>query len=300
MPQRKTFLLVPPAGSRVRAVRVRLRWVVISLLVLAAGFYGYRIPVSSYSLEWIEYTRKKNLAEQNNQLAQQVLSLRKHMQELNMQMKELTGQRGSVEQLTLLSSDAGKAPSQKKAAASVMPLNDMYELVNGSLALFERFAKTGKNNVSMFDSIPVLLPVGGEAVVTAGFGPQRDPFDGSVKSHQGLDFAGVHGLAVLVTADGTVSRIEHDRKWGNRITVAHARGYTTVYAHVGTVKTVSGKRVKRGECIGAIGVSGVTTGPHLHYEIRKDSTPVNPEELFYPDLKHSISFAAVRPSAFRE
>ena len=77
-------------------------------------------------------------------------------------------------------------------------------------------------------------------------------------------------------------RVEKDAVWGNRIVIAHADSISTVYAHLGTVSTASGRTVKRGEVIGTIGYSGLTTGPHVHYEILKNGVAVDPESFFYP------------------
>jgi murein DD-endopeptidase MepM/ murein hydrolase activator NlpD len=121
-----------------------------------------------------------------------------------------------------------------------------------------------------------------DAIVALGFGKTRDPFTGRDKQHQGLDFAASAGTPVVATAAGKVTLAENNTLWGNRIIIAHADSISTVYAHLGAIRTARGRLVKRGETIRTIGFSGLTTGPHVHYEIRRNGVPVDPAMFLYP------------------
>ncbi len=109
------------------------------------------------------------------------------------------------------------------------------------------------------------------APVTAQFGVPRSGGD-----HQGIDLAAPKGSAVRVTADGEVVFAGRDGRYGRTVVVDHGGGYATRYAHLKKVETKPGKRVRRGDLIGRVGSSGRASGPHLHYEVILNGTPVNP------------------------
>ncbi len=136
----------------------------------------------------------------------------------------------------------------------------------------------------MFDdprAIPSIWPVRGR--ITAGFGERMDPFSGEEAFHPGIDIADPYGTDVVATGDGLVIEAEPDAGYGRSILIDHGDGITTRYAHLSKIFVVVGEQVKQGEIIGAIGMSGRTTGPHLHYEVRIHGTPVNPAR-FLPGI----------------
>lgn len=129
------------------------------------------------------------------------------------------------------------------------------------------------------DAIPSLWPVHGR--VTAGFGERMDPFSGEPAFHPGIDIADPYGTDVVATGDGLVIEAEPDAGYGRSILIDHGDGITTRYAHLSKIFVVVGEQVKQGEIIGAIGMSGRTTGPHLHYEVRIHGIPVNPARFLH-------------------
>ncbi len=112
----------------------------------------------------------------------------------------------------------------------------------------------------------------------SGFGMRRDPFNPNVwQMHYGIDFAAPTGTPIFATGNGVVARIEHKANgYGLNVVVDHGFGYKTLYAHMSSIATTVGKKVKRGEIIGFVGSTGHSTAPHLHYEIFKNDTRVNP------------------------
>ena len=94
--------------------------------------------------------------------------------------------------------------------------------------------------------------------------------------HEGMDISNRVGTPVITPADGIISDIGNDWVLGKIIVISHRFGMTTRYAHLNKVLVRVGQKVRRGEKIAAIGMSGKTTGPHLHYEVRLDGIPVNP------------------------
>lgn len=123
-------------------------------------------------------------------------------------------------------------------------------------------------------TVPSIWPVRGS--VTAGFGERIDPLNGEGAFHSGMDIAAPTGTDVIASADGMVLSAGPESGYGNAILLDHGNGLTTKYGHLSKVYVVVGQDVKRGQVIGAVGSTGRTTGPHLHYEVHIQDTPVNP------------------------
>lgn len=121
---------------------------------------------------------------------------------------------------------------------------------------------------------PSLWPVIGH--ITDGFGARLDPFSGEGAFHTGVDVASDYGAPVHVTADGVVTIAGSRAGYGRVVIVDHGFGITTWYAHLSAFAAIAGSRVKRGQVVGYTGISGRSTGPHVHYEVRLNNAPVNP------------------------
>jgi murein DD-endopeptidase MepM/ murein hydrolase activator NlpD len=121
---------------------------------------------------------------------------------------------------------------------------------------------------------PAIWPVLGH--ITDSFGERLDPFSGEGAFHTGVDVATDYGVPVHSTADGIVTIAENHAGYGRLVVIDHGFGITTWYAHLSSFSAISGARVKRGEVVGYTGISGRSTGPHVHYEVRVNNAPVNP------------------------
>jgi len=112
--------------------------------------------------------------------------------------------------------------------------------------------------------------------ITSPFGWRSNPFGGSPEFHQGLDIAAPTGTTVTAAAGGTVIMAQWYGGYGNYILIDHGGGYSTGYGHLSAIYVSNGQSVKRGQAIGAVGSTGASTGPHLHFEVRIDGKPVDP------------------------
>jgi len=112
--------------------------------------------------------------------------------------------------------------------------------------------------------------------ITSPFGWRSNPFGGSPEFHQGLDIAAPTGTTVTAAAGGTVIMAQWYGGYGNYILIDHGGGYSTGYGHLSAIYVSNGQNVKRGQAIGAVGSTGASTGPHLHFEVRIDGKPVDP------------------------
>lgn len=126
-------------------------------------------------------------------------------------------------------------------------------------------------------------PVDG-ARLTSGFGMRRHPILGYSRRHAGLDFAAPTGTPIFAAADGTVASARYERGYGRTVRLRHPGGVETVYAHMSrfTRGLRAGARVRQGAVIGAVGSTGMSTGPHLHYEIRIGGVAKNPARVALP------------------
>jgi murein DD-endopeptidase MepM/ murein hydrolase activator NlpD len=121
---------------------------------------------------------------------------------------------------------------------------------------------------------PTLWPVIGR--ITGTFGERLDPFSGEGAFHTGVDLSSQYGDGVRAAADGVVTHATLHAGYGRLVIVDHGFGVATWYGHLSSFTAATGMRVKRGDLIGYVGVSGRTTGPHVHYEVRINGAPVNP------------------------
>lgn len=123
--------------------------------------------------------------------------------------------------------------------------------------------------------IPQVLPASLE-FISSGFGYRADPFTGGGAFHAGLDFKGPIGAPIYAAAKGVVSFAGVKAGYGNCIEVSHGNGLMTRYAHMSRFVARLGQQVSAGDVIGAIGSTGRSTGPHLHFEVRMNDQPLNP------------------------
>ncbi|MDP3259011.1 MAG: M23 family metallopeptidase, partial [Thermodesulfovibrionales bacterium] len=129
----------------------------------------------------------------------------------------------------------------------------------------------------LFMATPKGWPLTGN--VTSSYGKRKHPKSGEEDFHNGIDVSAPPGNPVTVTADGIVSFSGWNGGSGNLVVVEHGFGYSTFYAHSKMNAVKVGQRVKKGDVIAYVGSTGNTTGPHLHYEVWKNGSPVNPKSF---------------------
>ena len=120
--------------------------------------------------------------------------------------------------------------------------------------------------------------------MASGYGNRIDPIYGTVRYHAGMDFSAAVGTDIYATGDGTVEDAGWESGYGNCVVIDHGYGYKTRYAHMSRIGVRRGEKVIRGQVIGAVGNTGKSTGPHLHYEVIVKGRTVNPVNYYYMDL----------------
>lgn len=135
-----------------------------------------------------------------------------------------------------------------------------------------------QKQLTWLEYMPTGMPVDGKLQFASRFGFRLDPFTRLPARHEGIDFNAPPGTPILATGSGVVARVLHDSQYGKMVDIDHGNGYVTRYAHAEATFVKVGQVVKRGERIAAIGSTGRSTGPHLHYEIHRNG-PLNPERF---------------------
>jgi hypothetical protein len=139
----------------------------------------------------------------------------------------------------------------------------------------------------MLASIPSIQPVANEDLTNTagGFGWRIHPIHKISKFHAGMDFTAKTGTPIYATGDGKVVFAEYATNgYGMHVVIDHGYDYQTLYAHMSKLQVKKGQQVKRGDVIGLIGNTGLSAGPHLHYEVHKGGEPVDPVNFFFNDL----------------
>ncbi len=130
-------------------------------------------------------------------------------------------------------------------------------------------------HVDLLESTPSILPTSGR--LTSGFSYARlHPIHHRELSHQGMDLSAPRGTPILAAANGRVTRAGRRAGYGLVVELDHGYGYSTLYGHASQILVRPGQRVERGDVIAQVGSTGITTSPHLHYEVRVGERPVNP------------------------
>lgn len=162
-----------------------------------------------------------------------------------------------------------------------------------------RFGRLGRSLARMnalergLEGIPQVMPVD-RLMISSGFGVRHDPFDGSAAMHSGLDFRGPTGAPIHAAAAGKVIFVGNRAGYGNLVEISHGNGLTTRYAHMSKFNARRGQKVEAGDVIGAIGSTGRSTGPHLHFEVRINNRAVNPRP-FLEAAPHVLEEARASP-----
>jgi len=258
------------------------------------GMFTITGMAGSYGRMLMKVARFNQLRTEKDALKQRANTLEQVAKEKELQAASLSSLAGEVSQLYGLKSqpiiESAAAPSTDQQFAR--SLDRFHELRNSAMNgtpinLF------GLNRGESFAdwlnlaASPSLWPVEGR--VTGSFGERIDPFNGEGAFHNGVDISTGYGEPVRAPADGTVAYADTMNGYGRVIILEHSHGISTRYGHLSGFAVTEGQVLRRGEVLGYVGRSGRSTGPHLHYEVRINDTPVNPHRYLRTTTHSSIS-----------
>ncbi len=159
------------------------------------------------------------------------------------------------------------------------------QLYAQSKSFDEIIGLVNKNN-EMLSHLPAIMPINNKDLTrtASGWGWRIHPIYKIKKFHEGMDFSAPIGTEIYATGDGTVSTVETSYSgYGKHVKIDHGFGYVTIYAHMSKFNVKVGQKVKRGDIIGFVGTTGISTGPHLHYEVVKKGQKVNPQLYYFQE-----------------
>ena len=163
-----------------------------------------------------------------------------------------------------------------------------------SVKVFLQIADSIQLSIRELSDYPVIFPVK-QPVISSGFGMRKHPVYKEHRFHTGIDFAKAKGTPVYATGNGTVIRKGYDSGYGNFIEIQHAGGFRSFYAHLSKTMVNIGDSVSITQQIACVGNTGVATGSHLHYEIRKGNRFLNPAGWCYCLLEY---YHQIEPPVF--
>lgn len=296
-----------PTG-RVRSWRITLRQVlwggatavgVLFLISLLLNLAGWRLAVNVAPTVASVVGGVTSASEQERREArfrEQLGTLESHLERLQGELVQMQQSRDKLVQQLGVAQLVGPEPAASRnwpfgrgGPLRVWPLINLAEpALDVRLEDFQRRALGLDEAVTAtrgrwladeqrLQALPVALPLEGTFRLTSGFGPRPDPFTGQSSLHEGVDLVADVGTPVLATAAGVVTRSEQSGDLGLWVEVDHGNGFATRYGHLQRRDVQAGQPVTRGQVLGALGNTGRSSGPHLHYEILHGGRAVPPK-----------------------
>ena len=263
---KSTILIISYDNSKVQSVNVHTHFikhykkylrgffllcslVLIGILSLFYYIYSLNSDKKGLSARLIEVTQQVDLIDS--------LKLRQKIDNINtnlLQINNYLHSRGIVTE-----NQGGEVTNKEVSDLSKIPY-------------FEEQSKSFLNQVQ---NVPLGIPHVG--IFSSGYGYRYNPFGGySGEFHPGIDIKGQIGDSILATADGIVQRSDWYGGYGNAVIIDHGNGISTLFGHMSRVVVHDGQKIKTGDLIGFLGTTGRSTGPHVHYEIRRNGTDIDP------------------------
>lgn len=173
--------------------------------------------------------------------------------------------------------------SDKEIKNLLKSVDDMIGYVSFEKEQTLQIAKKIQQNQKLYDCIPAIMPTTGNYLIY-DFGMRKHPILGVRRFHHGIDINCNYGTEVHSPGDGKVTAVERRAGFGRVVEIDHGFGYKTIYAHLSKAMVKRGQSVKRGEVIAKSGNSGLSTGPHLHYEVHHNGVTLDPTDFFFDEL----------------
>jgi murein DD-endopeptidase MepM/ murein hydrolase activator NlpD len=284
-------------------VPLRVRLLQIFGFIAASIVTGFIIVVIAFN--FIDSPKEKLLRQQNEDYKNNYTVLEERLKQLELQMNELENRDNSVyrsifEAQPIPDSARVEDIETKREVKLVQSMGET-ELIKSmttqlnhlSLRLayqtksYSQIEEMVKNKEKLLAAIPAIQPVSNKNLtrMASGFGNRIDPVYKIPRFHAGLDFTAPIGTPIYAAADGVIKTANFNAGgYGNHVVINHGYGYESLYGHMVRIKAKQGQSIKRGEVIGYVGSTGKSTGPHCHYEVHRNGTPVNPVYYFYNDL----------------
>ncbi|MDI9357693.1 MAG: M23 family metallopeptidase [Phycisphaerales bacterium] len=276
---------------------------------------GYALFLLTFSIILIvifyfnfDSSKERYLKQQNADLIENYNILSKEVKDIRAEVKSLANTDNNIYRVIF---DAEPIPDSQRIAymersqkMQIILKMDNIELANSIVSdlqtiqalvayqqeSYKQIDNMIDNKKKLLAATPSIQPISNKDLsrIASGFGSRIDPVYKIMKYHAGIDFAAPLGTPIYATANGVVESARFNTGgYGNNVIIDHSFGYRTLYGHMIKFVVRAGDKVKRGEIIGYVGSTGKSTGPHVHYEVRRKGIPVDPIYYFYNDLSPS-------------
>lgn len=286
MRRRLTLMILPEGSTKVRqfCLSRRLIAAVLGCCGLAGGLLVYLLCIhQSNAVDLAELTRLRRESSSQRQDLQRVTASLSQLQQEMVLLAETEARIRQLANLDAVPQPLPLAMGGTPAAVSEGGVDLVQRQIDGlQLAIDlrrqsqEEVRNLLNDQVSLRRATPAGWPTRGW--LTSYFGMRNMPGTDSKRIHEGLDIAASTGTPVTASADGVVARVEYSPSYGKALVLDHGYGYRTLYAHNSRILVKSGQRVTRGERISEVGNTGISTGPHLHYEVLLNGVPIDPRK----------------------
>ena len=294
-----TIMIVPHSQSRVLNFQTNVFALILGILIfvgICISFFYYNSHSVSDSMEI------SSLVEQNRSTLASLDELRDENSNLFQAAKKF--QTSLSKSLSLLGIDQVKDSSESTISNSdlaslfnsteitqgttreVADLKELTNYLEDAIEPIEQIGRMLKTQQNLFTEIPSICPLKNPTYhVSMPFGPNIHPITGTWYIHKGIDLSTYRsGDPVVATASGQVVTVAFDNGFGNYVVIKHSHGMYTRYAHLNSFRVKKGQSVDQGQIIGTIGNTGISTGPHLHYEVHIGSDVVDPAKYININL----------------
>ncbi len=299
--QKRFYILFVACGDdgQLRKISIPVHYLYVFVIGAAIGFLSLTGIASSYARMLFKVSRYNQLRTEKEQLKDSYSRLELVAKERDVQIaslgsiaSEVSALYGLKSQPTMVTASADQIQNAEVSSS----LDQLHALRTSALsgAAMVGITMGLTRNATTADwiranSAPNLWPVEGQ--VTGSFGERIDPFNGEGAFHSGVDIGSSYGQQVIAPADGVVTFADFMGGYGKAVMLDHGNGISTRYGHLSGYSVTTGQHIHRGDVLGYVGLSGRSTGPHLHYEVRINDTPVNPYKYLRITVAHSGGFS---------
>ncbi|MDO9535713.1 MAG: M23 family metallopeptidase [Bacillota bacterium] len=288
-----TLMVIPHTEESIFSVRIPLFILqALSVIVMASLIFSF-FWINSYQVLQDEASDISLLREENRILNEQIDYIAQETEDLKQWVEQMNFLSMEIRQLIELpiSCDEEITPSIYFAQNDTVRLlasrgaNQVVDRTALNISLLhDSIPGSNENLIQLKEEImefqkqqaatPSIWPAQGR--VTSGFGSRISPFTRRREFHYGIDIAAPRGTLIIASADGKVTEASYRRGHGNTVIINHGYGIRTMYAHLSSISVSVGDQVLKGQKIGLMGSTGVSTGSHLHYEVHLNGVAVNP------------------------
>ena len=269
------FVVAHSIRGRIRRIHIPHYFVYFCGLLALVGLFTVLAAFGSYTRMLLKVVSYNHMRMEMEALRQKFNNLQAKMDQTQVQLTSLQDLAGEVSvAYGIRRAGNGSLPVAAEAEKTFGATAEHYQFLLRASYFVLPYRHEFLQGRTVTTGLPLDWPLKGR--LTGSFGDRLDPFNGEGSFHAGVDIATSYGAPVQAAADGVVLKTSWESGYGRAVMLAHGRGVRTMYAHLAGFNVAAGQVVLAGDTIGFVGRSGRSTGPHLHYEVRIEDTPVNP------------------------